>query len=243
MSLRFACTACGRCCHDLRLPLSLREARDWAERGGTVELLADATPALDEPFDETIAYRRERALPARSGALAIRVNLTPVARFAGPCPHLLPNMYCGAYEERPNTCRIYPAELLPGRLVDPQAKSCPDEAWADGGPMMEQRGVPADTTVAAAITDARAQALADVTGKAHLARLLGIDRTALANEGFVVHRPEAAALLAALAIAIEAPAAGDDDWRFASPSPETRALVAEAGAVAVEVEAADYIGF
>lgn len=110
MTLRFACTGCGRCCHNLRLPLSLREAVSWLERGGEVELLADAAPITsDVPSDLGEAWRRQRALPAVSGTLPIAVNLTLAATFAGPCPHLLPNMLCGAYDERPNTCRIYPA--------------------------------------------------------------------------------------------------------------------------------------
>jgi hypothetical protein len=30
----FNCTACGQCCHNLKLPLGIAEAVDWLRRGG-----------------------------------------------------------------------------------------------------------------------------------------------------------------------------------------------------------------
>lgn len=236
MTLRFGCTACGRCCHDLRLPLSLREAQSWLQRGGAVEILTDAAPALPVQPDATrTRYRRERALAGTSGGLAITVNLTLAATFSGPCPHLLPNMRCGAYADRPSTCRIYPAELLPGRLVDPDAKTCPPEAWnAAGPPLLRPDGQPADPEVARAARQARADGLADVAGKARLAHLLGIDTTALENEGLAVHRRPGPALLAALetACSIAPGAAEHTEWRFVSPFATTRIMIEEAGAIA-----------
>lgn len=250
MSLRFACTACGRCCHDLRLPLSLDEALNWTRRGGDVEILADAAPMIvDETSDAAAVYRRERALPGTSGTLAITINVTLAATFSGPCPHLLPNMLCGAYEERPNTCRIYPAELLPGRIVDPKAKACPPEAWSvSAEPLLDQAGCLADPDVTRAIRLARSSRLADVAGKMELVRLLGIETAALENEGLVIHRRSEAELLAALEAArsVCGEPADRGAWRFVSSSEPTRQLIAEAGAIAVapsDDRSASYLSF
>lgn len=235
MSLRFACTSCGRCCHDLRLPLSISEALRWLDRGGTVEILADAAPQIgDADADPNLAagYRRERALRGRSGTLPILINLTLVATFSGACPNLLPSMRCGAYDVRPNTCRIFPAELLPGRVVDPASKACPPEAWnaqvgAGGAGPLES-----DTSIDRAIRAARDASLADVPGKQNVARMLGIKTVGLSNEGLVVHRRPSAALKRAIEIACKGAFPRDDErsWRFASPTPEIRRMVVDAGA-------------
>lgn len=250
MTLRFSCTACGRCCHDLRLPLSLREALNWLERGGEVEILADAAPVLaEQPDDPGVTYRRERALSATSGKLAIAVNLTLAATFSGRCLHLRSDMRCGAYDERPNTCRIYPAELLPGRLVVPGTKACPPEAWSSPGPtLLSREGRPADPGVARAVQQARANGLADVAGKARLARLLGINTSALENEGLVVHRRLKPELLTALETVVSGSIGPLEplEWQFVSPSSKTRRLIEEAGAIAlsvVELENASFLPF
>jgi Fe-S-cluster containining protein len=232
MTIPFSCTACGRCCHDLRLPLSVREAIDWIARGGTVELLCDAAPANDDAADPASAYRRERSLAGVSGTLAIRVNVTLAATFTGACPHLLPSMWCGAYEARPNTCRIYPAELLPGRVVDPPSKLCPPEAW-DG------RGLPLDQQ-AHAVAEARAAALADVPHKQRLVALLGLDIAALSNEGLMIHRPDLVVLADALAASSDAADEVEPHhWRFATRSAATAALIADAGGVTTNADAGD----
>ena len=35
--INFECTACGKCCHYLRLALTIAEAIVWLERGGHME--------------------------------------------------------------------------------------------------------------------------------------------------------------------------------------------------------------
>ncbi|MBN3821364.1 YkgJ family cysteine cluster protein, partial [Paraburkholderia sp. Se-20369] len=127
----FACTACGKCCHDLRLPLTIDEARAWLQRGGHVELLCDAIPwpVEPEPDNALAAYKRARSTPALSGTLPVRVTTVITASYAGPCPNLQADMRCGIYLERPLVCRIYPAEINPFVELSPQGKSCPPDAW------------------------------------------------------------------------------------------------------------------
>lgn len=246
--LNFACTACGRCCHDLRLPLSISEAIGWIERGGRVEILCDAAPALEHPASGT-DFRASRSIPTRSGTLPVALGVTLTAVFEGPCPHLLPNMHCGAYEQRPNVCRIYPAELRPDRSILPDEKLCPSEAWDEAHPEFVDRiGDIKDPETSRAVSSSRSQGPLDVQAKGHLLAALELNMAALANEGFAVWKPDQQSLLSALREALQqdmAPGSRFDlDLRIVSERPETLRLIDEAGAKAELAEpgsAFDYI--
>ena len=228
--LTFACTACGRCCQGLRLPLSIREARDWSAAGGVVELFCEAAPDLGPPDDPAALHRWASGFAGVSGTLPIRVRLMLVAAFDGPCPRLLPDMRCGAYAERPSACRIYPAEMRPDRIVDPAAKLCPPEAWSpDAPPLIDAAGRIVDEEVGgaiAALTDAQQT---DAAAKAALAQALGLHAVALANEGSVVVLPDGVRLRAAIDAVVGAPAAAPAGWRFVTDSADTAALIVDAG--------------
>jgi len=129
--INFACTTCGQCCHDLRLPLTIAEANYWLKRGGQFELLCEAIPWPVEPRpgDAQAAYKRARSSAAMSGTLPVRVSIILTAAFAGACPNLRADMLCGRYDERPLVCRIYPAEINPFVPLVPKNKACPPEAW------------------------------------------------------------------------------------------------------------------
>lgn len=234
--LRFGCTACGRCCHDLRLRLSIDEALRWIDRGGAVEIWCDALPAAADFTAPDMADYRARAFAARSGSLDLAVGLLIVATFAGPCPNLLADMRCGDYAERPNICRIYPAEMIPGRAPNPADKRCPSEAWGvEQPPMFDAGNAIADTVTREAVSGAQITNHSEAPARARLAALLGIDTAALRNEGFTAFQHDPATLRAALMACREAEAAVTN-WAIASPSAATTALITDAGAVAVAPE-------
>ncbi len=249
MNIHFDCTMCGKCCHGLKLPLSIAEARSWLRRGGAVELLCEATPWPSEPPAEDIAAQlmRDRSFVGASGALPVRIAVTLVAAFDGPCPFLLPDMRCGGYEDRPAVCRIYPAELNPLVALDPARKSCPPEAWADTQPVYVVDDHPVDPAVRNLIVQARAANERDVGAKATLCTALGIDRAALANEGFVSHKPEAHDLVEALDRCpdVDEPYPISHAWRIVSNRAATRAMLEDAGAVSASEGRDDpaYLGF
>ena len=248
MDIRFDCTQCGKCCHDLRLPLSVDEAIVWAGRGHAVQLLCDAQPILSEtPPDEMVArYRYERSFPARSGDLAVRVNVILVATHAGPCPHLRPDMLCGNYEERPRVCRIYPAEIVPEVALDPNNKGCPPEAWADEQPVYLRGGAVVQDETRRLIEEHRAVTHDDVPVKAAACALLGISRAALQNEGYAVHAPSPATLVAALQAARLAQTDADPApaWSIATNRQPTMQMLRDADAEPSLCNAgADYLGF
>ncbi|MEI5996141.1 YkgJ family cysteine cluster protein [Paraburkholderia bengalensis] len=263
MSVHFSCTLCGRCCHDLRLPLSVDEALKWIARGGNVQLFCDAIvwPQEPPPGDALARHRRRRSFAAHSGTLPVRVTVTLVAVFEGACPNLRPDMTCGAYEQRPRVCRIYPAEVNPFLPLDPAAKACPADAWSDAGPLLMHAGQIVNADTAALVAQSRESDERDRFAKARLCALLGYDTAALANEGFAVYAPQRqrleAALRAALQAARQSGAPPDNRepgsshaWRFMTNRSTTLATLRSIGAIAQlseqppgAAQALTYLGF
>jgi Fe-S-cluster containining protein len=248
MDIRFDCTRCGRCCHDLKLPLSVDEAIAWAGRGHQVQLLCEGLP---QPFDQAIEdpfrrYRAERAFEARCGGLVIRINVTLAASFEGPCPHLRSDNLCGVYERRPRVCRIYPVEVVPGREINPQAKACPPEAWGDDQPWLTRGGALVSTDTRVLIDEYRAATRQDVAAKAIACDLLGAHKAAWVNEGYAVYTPSPAAAVAALESARSADrgARHEGRWSIVTNRPHTLRVLGDAGANAeICTRGTAYIGF
>lgn len=200
MDLHFECTQCGRCCHDLRLTLSVAEACAWAGRGHQVDLLTEAWPWPDDgPADDAVmAWRKATSFAVRIGDVPFRINLRLVARHEGACPHLLPDMRCGNYEARPRICRIYPLESRPFEAVEPARRKCPPEAWHDDLPVLERDGEPSDSATRVVLAAHRQAMMEDVPLKARLASALGFAETAFAGEGLAVCEVAPLALLTAV---------------------------------------------
>ena len=201
MNLHFGCTRCGRCCQQLRLPLTAAEARAWLGRGHDVQILCEASATLDEPAQASgmAAYRRGRSFAAHSGTLPLRVVVILAAGFAGPCPNLQTDGNCGIYGQRPLVCRIYPAEINPFRVLQPAAKACPPEAWEAAQPLLERDGALVDPETRENIRVYRERDAGDVEIRERVCAALDIDCAALADEGFIVYSPSQERLLAALA--------------------------------------------
>lgn len=245
MELDFDCTQCGNCCRDLRLVLTLAEARMWLADGHTVEVLCEAIPWPAEPpaDDAAAAYKRKRSFAAASGGLPVRVLVMLVAAFAGRCPNLQDDMRCRIYARRPKVCRIYPAEVNPFVQLAPANKGCPPEAWTTGRPALLRGGQLVDAATRELIAQARAAAIASVGAQQRLCATLGLRDAAMANEGWVAHTPERAALIDALD-ALDAADRDDDrspvadsalDWRFVSNRGATVDVLAEIGAQSVRL--------
>ena len=183
----FSCTSCGKCCHDLKLPLSISEAVDWLERGGEVGVICDLMPWVDEPpLTDMVALRKKSlSFEATSGQLKVRVTPILVAQYEGPCPHLLSDFRCGQYESRPLACKIYPAELNPLQVFDPNSKLCPSDAWQAEIfiPLINQE-------VHLAIETMNKLSVLEVNAKANLCRIMNINSAALSNQGYVLHQPD-----------------------------------------------------
>lgn len=236
LDIDFACTGCGACCRDLRIPLTLDEAIAWLRRGGHVELLCDAMPwpVEPEPGDAFAAYKRARSTAATSGSLPVRITAVLTASHAGPCPNLRDDLRCGIYDERPLVCRIYPAEINPFVALMPGGKQCPPDAWQHA-PLIHG-GTLVDAATRVHIARSRAASEAETPLRARLCAALGIDTAAVANEGFMVHAPPAAALLAALTdlrAASPAEAVEATEWKLVSNRAPTVETLVSVGASSV----------
>ncbi|QWT21377.1 YkgJ family cysteine cluster protein [Bacillus sp. NP157] len=243
MPLHFNCTMCGRCCHGLRLPLSVAESLAWLADGGNVELFCEAIPWPEEPTvdDGPAWHKRRRSFLVQSGHLPVRVIVTLVASFTAACPNLRADMGCGIYERRPQACRVYPAEVNPFLAIDPALKLCPPEAWEDRAVLQEDDGSIADATVASAIVRRRQDDYDEAEAKGRLCELLGIRIAGLSNEGVVVHAPAPAHLREALEAVQDTPApATSSEWMMVSHRLRTMWLLESAGARAMQsVDLAD----
>lgn len=246
----FACTTCGQCCHDLRLPLRIDEAIDWLQRGGQMELLCEAIPwpVEPEPDNGLAAYKRARSSAAMSGTLPVRISIILTAAFTGACPNLRADMLCAIYEERPLVCRIYPAEINPFVSLAPENKACPPQAWQTTP--LQRGGVLVDATTYQLVQESRLANQSEAPLRMQICRELGIDHAALANEGFVIHAPDPGALLAALKQSRASAVSNDESarWTLVSNRTETIETLTSVGAVsAADRLAADgafrYLGF
>ena len=224
MDVNFACTKCGKCCKNHRVPLDVKEAVRWLADGNEVQVLCEAIPWPNElpPSNTQAAYRRTRSFEAVCGALPIRVLVTLVAPLGQQCPNLLADNSCGIYARRPKVCRIYPAELNPFATLTPAARICPPEAWGpDAKPLMVS-GAYVDEALRAQIQDSLKQGVEDVRAKQAVCTALQIRLAGMANEGWVAHRPDQKRLLQALVAELVEPTADvAEQWAFVSDRPET----------------------
>jgi Fe-S-cluster containining protein len=234
--IHFSCTLCGKCCSNLKIPLTALESVEWLRRGHPVQLICEATPwPVEFPADDQkSAHRRRRSFAAVSGSMPIRVVVILAARIDGACPNLLPDRRCGIYQRRPLVCKIYPAEINPFVRLEPRNKACPAEAWAAHHPLLQRKGVVGDEAVRRDIQSSRDTDEMDTGVKLRLCKALDVSDTALAAEGFVVYSPAIAALLGALSQAMAAADAAPDlnPWRFLSNQSGTVDSLLEGGALA-----------
>jgi Fe-S-cluster containining protein len=253
MDLHFNCTQCGKCCRDIKLPLTVAEAMDWLSTAGrAVQIICEALPWLAEPRadDQKAAHRRRRSFATMSGSMPTRVMVILAANLVGPCPNLQADMRCGIYARRPLVCRIFPAEINPFLPLDPANKACPPEAWTADLPLIQRDGRVVDDRVREDIQRSRDTDAREVEIKRRLCAALKINSASLADEGFVVHSPDGAAFLAELARAVDHADSGttETQWRFISNRTETIASLTLRGAVGSFTRERDngsfeYLGF
>jgi Predicted Fe-S-cluster oxidoreductase len=237
--INFECTACGKCCHDLRLALTITEAIAWLERGGQMELICEAIPWPVEPElgNAQAEYKRARSSPAMSGSLPVRISIVLAAAFTGACPNLQADMRCGIYEQRPLVCRIYPAEINPFVELVPENKGCPPDAWQTTP--LQRQGILVDATTIELVGQSRRANQFEAPLRMQLCLELGLNTAALANEGFVMVSPDSEALLTALR-QIHATAQSQEaatQWTFVSNRAGTLETLLSVGATGHLAEA------
>ena len=243
MDTRFSCVGCGKCCADHHVPLTLAEAKQWSDDGGSVIVLIEAFLAngYGVATDQRLHATR-RSYPVSSGSAQALVAITFAAYNAGRCRHLDAENLCGIYERRPLVCRIYPMEINPHIPLRPQAKDCPPEAWEQGPELIVGNQLVDDQLLA--LIEASKQAdRDDIAQKQAICIDLQMNVTALKGNGFVAYLPD----MGAFAGAIERvsgqvlPAVADDAWRFKVAGESAAQALIEAGARLETHDAPSYL--
>ncbi|WP_085587406.1 MULTISPECIES: YkgJ family cysteine cluster protein [unclassified Pseudomonas] len=208
-SLRFACTGCGKCCTGHHVPLTLAEARRWADNGGQVVVLIEAFVA-DGPGmpveQRDHVLRRSHPVPCGDGEA--RVSVTFAAFNPGRCRNLDDNDLCTIYDQRPLVCRIYPVEINPHIPLRPGSKDCPPEAWQQGPELIHGKQL-VDAGLEALVQASRQADRDDIAAKVAVCQALGMTTSALKGNGFTAYLPDMGAFSAALA---QVPEAGRAQW-------------------------------
>ena len=208
-SLRFACTGCGKCCTGHHVPLTLAEARRWADNGGQVVVLIEAFVA-DGPGmpveQRDHVLRRSHPVPCGDGEA--RVSVTFAAFNPGRCRNLDDNDLCTIYDERPLVCRIYPVEINPHIPLRPGSKDCPPEAWQQGPELIHGKQL-VDAGLEALVQASRQADRDDIAAKVAVCQALGMTTSALKGNGFTAYLPDMGAFSAALA---QVPEVGRAEW-------------------------------
>jgi Fe-S-cluster containining protein len=247
MDTRFSCTGCGKCCSDHHVPLTLSEARHWAEDGGQLIVLLEAFlengPGLHSLnlSHAQQEHARRRSLPVLCGSAPAYVSITFAAYNVGPCRNLNADNRCGIYAERPLVCRIYPMEINPHIPLRPDMKDCPTEAWATG-PALIAGGQLVDAPLAALIERSRQADRDDIAAKAQVCAQLGIHTAALKGDGFTTYLPPPAAFLAALREVDTMPILANNlstRWDLHVPDEDLARRLAETGAMIAAILADD----
>lgn len=238
MKVRFHCTQCGACCRDTKIPLTVAEAIQWLLRGDSVQLLCEGSPwpaSLDR--EPRARHFKRRSFAATSGSMPTRVVAVLLANVVGPCANLLANNGCGIYEDRPLTCRIYPAEINPLIVFKRENKACPPEAWGRNPSGSVRSTYVRDEETLSAIQSSHDADEGEADIKRRLCFALNVVDTALVHEAALLYSPSAEALMSGLvsAMSADSPAAPPAQWRFVSDQAQSLASLACSGAVGVHV--------
>jgi Fe-S-cluster containining protein len=236
MNTTFSCVGCGKCCNDHHVPLTLAEARMWANDGGQVIVLVEGFlgNGLGLPLQQR-EHAERRSVRVRSGASDVYVAITFAAYNVGPCRNLDEDNLCRIYERRPLVCRIYPMEINPHIPLNPAVKDCPPESW-EQGPDLIVGGKLVDQELVALIQRSRQSDRDDVQAKDAICQLLGIRITALKGDGFTAYLPQMDAFASVIDQVVAQPlAAPDSEWLFHVSGEDIAGQVLAAGAdVAIE---------
>lgn len=250
MTTRFACTGCGKCCSDHHVPLTVPEARRWAESGGQIIVLLEAflrdgsgPPSLRLPVEQQ-EHARRRSLPVLCGEAPAFISITFAAFNQGRCRHLQADNRCGIYAQRPLVCQIYPMEINPHIPLRPSAKDCPTEAWAEG-PVLIHGGQLVDHELASLIEQSRQADRDEIATKGLICTQLGIRTAALKGDGFTTYLPQTHDFLEAMnAVEQLGPIPPDEagvGWSLHIPDPELAQRLAETGAMLESLLANDCV--
>ncbi|WP_027711401.1 YkgJ family cysteine cluster protein [Dickeya chrysanthemi] len=248
MDTAFSCVGCGKCCTGHHVPLTLAEAKEWAQDGGQIIVLAEGFlhNGMGIPPEQR-QHAQSRSCDVISGDTRAFISIIFATYNPATCRHLDDDMRCRIYERRPLVCRIYPMEINPHISLRQAEKDCPPEAWQQGAALIvSDRLVDAETQ--ALIERSRQADREDIYFKASICNWLGIATSALKGDGFTAYLPDMTAFMSALELAGQFSAEEHTEaslsraWQFHVSGEDVLETVKQAGAEAV-TGPSQYYGF
>ncbi|RMQ50642.1 hypothetical protein ALQ04_00366 [Pseudomonas cichorii] len=239
-AVRYTCVACGICCKDRLVPLTMNEAEQWLARGDDVAVILEAfSQSSESEATPEYLHNASRAAKVSTGKKDIHV----IAVFAGnalkQCPSLRADNLCGIYEERPLVCRIYPMEINPFIGLSAQNKLCPPESW-ESGEILCTDGV-ANPPLRELINQSRRADQQDAAAKVAICASLGMSVASWKGDGFAVYFPQREALLAAIQTRDINTADFDVSWKVRTDNPFLRQQLIEAQVPLAHESSNDYL--
>ncbi len=140
MDRRFACTACGKCCHG-QLPLTIKDALAHADK---FPLVVAWTPVRQggRSFQATADLGITIELKKKRKA-AVRIAPTADLPPSFPCPALAPDGLCAMHDNKPQRCRTMPLSAYRDES-DQDDLLIPRPGWecdtSDDAPIFSQDG-------------------------------------------------------------------------------------------------------
>jgi Fe-S-cluster containining protein len=180
--------------------LTLGEAEAWLRRGHRVSILLEAF-AIQEGQGDMARYRHDasRGASVRSGNIDICVIAIFAADITAGCPNLGEGNACQIYQDRPLVCRIYPLEINPFTTFGTDQKDCPPEAWdASQGEEVIQADGQLIPSIKQLVEASRRADQSEALTKVRICEELDLRVTAWKGCGFVIHKPDADDLMAAI---------------------------------------------
>ncbi len=152
---KFQCSQCGKCCtqwfssqaheSELREQLLKQEGPIYQVSLGLVVSLFEAERLRKEAEERKIVFPLQWGMVAVDAFLDEAIGVE-YAMPSTPCPFLQPNKQCGVYENRPITCRVFPAPLIfrfanQGGNIEIGQSFCGSDHFLEAYPFSQVKGV------------------------------------------------------------------------------------------------------
>lgn len=220
-AVRYTCVACGICCKQRLIPLTLTEAEQWLARGDDVAIILEAfSDSTSLGHSAEYIHNTGRAARVSTGKAPIHVIAIFAANALSKCPNLQDDNLCGIYLERPLVCRIYPMEINPFIELRQENKICPPESWGSGDILCSD-GV-ANPPLQKLISQSKEADVEDAKAKVAICESLGMNVASWKGDGLAVYFPERQALMQAMQAIGSNDGVGQQHWQVRTDNAELR---------------------
>ena len=238
--VKYTCVACGICCKERLIPLTIGEAEQWLARGDNVAIILEAfSHSTNLENSPEYIHNTGRAAEVNKGKEKIHVIAIFAANALSRCPNLKADNLCGIYEDRPLVCRIYPMEINPFIELRKENKICPPESW-ESGEILCSDGI-ANPPLRLLINQSKQSDIEDAAAKVAICESLGMSVASWKGDGLAVYFPEREKLLAAIQTKGSSHRAHEHHWKVRTDNADVRQHLLSIDVPLAPQDANDYI--